>query len=133
METEIYKELSELIFPKDLLRYFTVVQIEKKPAQDKDRGSIVFHLDEKEELRSGKEGHEYQPNGFYKAATVRDFPLRDKKVTLQIRRRRWLDTKTFESISNTYDLVADGTRHSKEFAAFLKVCFGHIPDISFFA
>src|SRR5574344_2119786 len=122
METEIYKELSELVFPEDLLRYFTVVRIEKKASQGGDRGSIVFHLDEKDELRGGKESHEYQPNGFFKAATVRDFPLRDKKVTLLIRRRRWLDSRTFESVSNTYDLVADGTRHSKEFAAFLKVC-----------
>ena len=46
METEMYKELSELIYPKDLLRYFTVVQIEKKAAQDRDRdrGSLVMTI-----------------------------------------------------------------------------------------
>ena len=43
------------------------------------------------------------------------------------------DETTGKSVGNTYDLVANGTRHSVEFAAFLKECFGQIPDISLFA
>lgn len=57
----------------------------------------------------------------------------DKKMTLLIKRRRWIDETTGKSVGNNYELTAEGTRHSVEFAAFLKECFGQIPDISIFA
>ena len=51
-----------------------------------------------------------------------DFPIRDHKVILRIRRRRWTDLRTGKSFSIPIDLdiVAKGTRYSKEFGAFLK-------------
>ena len=126
------------MFPKGLLDYFTVVNVVEKDIpiseqQGVETGEITFHLDEMEQLRHPEEGHAYRPNGFYEPSKVRDFPLRDKKVTLVVRRRRWIDETTGKSVRNTYDLVANGTRHSVEFAAFLKECFGQIPDISLFA
>ena len=98
-----------------------------------ESGELVFHLEEHDEYRTPEEGHTYRPNGFYEASKVRDFPLRDKRVTLLIKRRRWVDEGTGKSAGNSYELPADGTRHSVEFAAFLKECFGQIPDISLFA
>ena len=71
--------------------------------------------------------------GFLPECKVTDFPLRDRKMTLIVKRRRWKDEKTGESISNDYKLVAEGTRHSVEFAAFLKEVLGQIPDSGFFA
>lgn len=134
----IYKSLVRLMFPEGLLDYFTVVDVEEKdiPLSEQhgvETGEIIFYLDEKDQLHHPEEGHTYRPNGFYEPSKVRDFPLRDKKVTLVVRRRRWIDETTGKSIGNTYDLVAEGTRHSVEFAAFLKECFGQIPDISLFA
>lgn len=134
----IYQSIARLMFPKGLLDYFTVVDVDEKDIpvseqQGVETGEIIFYLDEKNQLQHPEEGHTYRPNGFYEPSMVRDFPLRDKKVTLVVRRRRWIDEATGKSIGNTYDLVAEGTRHSVEFAAFLKECFGQIPDISLFA
>lgn len=126
------------MFPSHLLEYFDLVDVEERPVAERDRqgvesAELIFHLDERDEFRRREDGHTYRPNGFYEASQVRDFPLRDKKVTLLIRRRRWVDETTGGSVCNQYDLTADGTRHSVEFAAFLKECFGEIPDISLFA
>ena len=56
--------------------------------------------------------------------------LRDHKVVLRIRRRRWTDTRTGKSFSIPIDLdiVAKGTRYSKEFGAFLKETYGDVPS-----
>lgn len=134
----IYQSIARLMFPKGLLNYFTVVDVIEKDIpiseqQGVETGEIIFYLDEIDQLQHPEEGHTYRPNGFYEASKVRDFPLRDKKVTLVVRRRRWIDETIGKSIGNTYDLVAEGTRHSVEFAAFLKETFGQIPDISIFA
>lgn len=42
-------------------------------------------------------------------------------MTFHVKRRRWVDTETGKSVSKRWDIVAEGTRFSKEFAAFLKV------------
>ncbi len=134
----VYQSLVRFMFPKGLLDYFTVVDVVENdiPLNEQkgvETGEIIFYLDEIDQLHHSEEGHTYRPNGFYEPSKVRDFPLRDKKVTLIVRRRRWIDEMTGKSIGNTYDLVAEGTRHSVEFAAFLKETFGQIPDISIFA
>ena len=51
-----------------------------------------------------------------------DFPIRDHKVILRIRCRRWTDIRTGKSFTLPIDLdiVAKGTRYSKEFGVFLK-------------
>jgi len=69
------------------------------------------------------------PDGFYGESTLKDFPLRDKKVILHIRRRRWIDARG-KSYSRSWDLAAEGTRYSKEFAFFLKEASGYLPDSS---
>ncbi|MCM1109756.1 MAG: hypothetical protein NC336_00960 [Clostridium sp.] len=79
---------------------------------------IHFHL---EEINIPSEGyHGAVPNGFYEASIVGDFPIRDKAVMLHIKRRRWKDPEGKSIPSRTYQLTADGTRLSCEFADFLK-------------
>ncbi len=68
------------------------------------------------------------PNGFYEESTVQDYPVRGRKMTFHVKRRRWIDTRTGKSVSKRWDIVAEGTRFSKEFAAFLKDMLGQIPD-----
>jgi hypothetical protein len=70
-----------------------------------------------------------QSKGFMAAVSVTDFPIRDHRVILKIRRRRWLDTRTGKSFPLPIDLevVATGTRYSKEFGAFLKETYGDVP------
>ena len=40
------------------------------------------------------------------AVSVTDFPIRDHKVILKIRRRRWTDTRTGKSFSIPIDLTS---------------------------
>lgn len=95
--------------------------------------NINVQLNERDRILKPKQGHTYVKNGFLPECKITDFPLRDRKMTLIVKRRRWKDEKTGESISNDYKLVAEGTRHSVEFAAFLKEVLGQIPDSGFFA
>ena len=69
------------------------------------------------------------------AVNVTDFPIRDHKVILKIRRQRWTDLRTGKSFSILIDLdiVAKRTRYSKEFGAFLKETYGDIPGSLSFA
>jgi hypothetical protein len=59
-------------------------------------------------------------NGFHDELTIQDFPLRGKTVFLHIKRRRWRDKQTGESVHRNWDLVAQGSRMTIDFAAFLK-------------
>ena len=52
--------------------------------------------------------------------TSKDFPVRDRRVELHIRRRRWFTPDGRSVILNIYPLVAEGTRYSVAFAEFLK-------------
>ncbi|MEE0317224.1 MAG: hypothetical protein UDS46_06990 [Bacteroidales bacterium] len=138
MSLSLYKSVLNFVFPKELLRYFDLVDVQSHDiAADKrhglESGELLFYFDELDDFRCGEEGHTYRPNGFFEASKVHDFPLRDKKVTLVLRRRRWVDELTGKSVSNTYSLTTEGTRHSVEFVAFLKECFGYVPDIRLFA
>ena len=60
---------------------------------------------------------------------VADFPIRDHKVILFLRRRRWIDTRTGKSFSLPLqiDITASSTRYSKEFGSFLKETYGDSP------
>lgn len=119
---DIYESLIGLLFPSDITEHFKIVHIESLPQV------MVVHFEEKDELHDKEGGHEYVPNGFYESSRINDFPIRDKKVTLVVKRRRWIDKSTGKSVGNKYTLTAEGTRHSKEFAAFLKGIFGQLPD-----
>ena len=59
-------------------------------------------------------------HGFHKEVTIQDFPLRGNSVYLHVKRRRWLDRRTNEIVQRDWGLVAQGTRMTTEFAAFLK-------------
>lgn len=126
-ESEVLLSFVKILFPTEMLDYFEVTGFTEELEQ------VNIYLDERDNLRNGKEGHSYEKNGFFPESKITDFPIRDKRATLIVRRRRWKDCVTGESVSNDYELVAKGTRHSKEFAAFLKEVLGQIPDSGFFA
>lgn len=81
-----------------------------------ERRIIHIHLDERD-LRS-KEWHDLRPIGFTEAHCINDFPIRDRKVVLHVRRRRWLPHES---------LTAVGTSYSKEFADVLKKYLDTFP------
>ena len=109
--------LAQLILPSEILTNFEVVRVEEEASL------IRIYLDESVKAEY-KENHEIESKGFCEAVTIRDFPIRDKGVDLIVRRRKWYDKQNNRYFSDSYELKAEGTRYSKEFAAFLKGVYG---------
>ena len=69
---------------------------------------------------------DYTPKGFGKETVINDFPAREKKLVLHVRRRRWITPDGKTRYLDLYaKMTADGTKFSKEFASFLKKKFGY--------
>lgn len=115
--------LAQIVLPSKILDYFVVAGVEQTSSE------IHIHLDEKVNKELSEDVY-FESKGFMEAVSVTDFPIRDHKVILKIRRRRWTDTRTGKSFSLPIDLevVAKGTRYSKEFGAFLKETYGDVPS-----
>ena len=113
---DILLALDRLILPTDLLACFDIVKIENEWLRNDD--DLFGRADPP--LSSSTLAHSLESKGFLPAIEIRDFPIRDNKVTLYVRRRKWIDRTTHQIICNTLELTANGTRHSKEFASFLK-------------
>ena len=60
-------------------------------------------------------------HGFHKEITIEDFSLPSKTVLLHIKPRRWFNNATQKVAQGDWNLVAQGTRITVEFAVFLKV------------
>lgn len=106
-----------------MLDYFEIIKIDEEVIDEKDEtGTVIrilhIHLDERD-LRD-KAWHDLQPNGFTEPRLFNDFPRREHKVLLHVRRRRWLDKDRCNVVLESLPLVADGTCYSVEFADFLK-------------
>ena len=123
MENEYLHMLARVVLPAQILEYFTIVGVEQTSTE------IHVSLDEKIVPELQGDPH-FESTGVMDAASVTDFPIRDHKVILRIRRRRWTDVRTGKSFSLPIDLdiVAKGTRYSKEFGAFLKETYGDVPS-----
>jgi hypothetical protein len=115
------QELVKYVLPKEVIDYFELLDIKT------DEEVLHIYLEESNIVPAEYEQTALSSNGFYQESIIKDFPLRDKKVLLHVRRRRWIDG-TGKSYSRDWDLVASGTRYSKEFASFLKEEFGYDAD-----
>lgn len=110
-----YEDLVSYILPREIFDSFALVKAE---ADEKDgEKRLHIYLDEKNHPPSSPVV--LYPNGFYESSSITDFPIRDHKTLLHVRRRRWKDADG-NSYSNDWRLVAKGTRISMEFALFLK-------------
>ncbi len=112
MEKNPYIELAECLLPEEMVEYFEVVKVEKT------KETLDVTLEERDNGVDGYEAGQLRPNGFYEESTVRDYPVRGRKMTFHVKRRRWVEIETGKSVSKRWDIVAEGTRFSKEFAAF---------------
>ena len=127
MEKNMYVYMSSFLLPEGMLDYFDLVKIdeEARPEEELFTGGVLhIYLDELDNRTEAQQG--LRPNGFTD-------PIRDRKVVLHIRRRRWLDEGGKNVILNVYTLAVRGTRYSEEFAAFLKERLGYIPSDGPFA
>ena len=112
---ENYLDLIKLVLPQFLVDHFDLVNSKKEKEE-------VLHLYFEERNQPPQE-HSSKiliSKGFHKEVTIQDFPLRGNTVFLHVKRRRWLDKSTSEVVQRDWNLVAQGTRMTAEFAAFLK-------------
>ena len=123
MSSDKLLDLMKYVFPSELVDYFDIMDMQEIS------GTLHLYLEELNIVPQEYASKRLSPNGFYESSTLKDFPLRDKKVILHIRRRRWVDEEG-TSYSRRWELAAEGTRYSKEFASFLKDAFGYLPDSS---
>ena len=113
--------LAQVVLPAEVFGSFEITKVESTSSE------IHIHLDEKM-YASLKEDIHFESKGFIPAVCITDFPIRDHKVILHLRRRKWVDSRTGKSFILPLKIAAEGTRYSTEFAAFLKETYGHIPS-----
>jgi len=116
--------LLSLFLPEGLLDFFDIVGFEQKPIKNPmyDNRLIVF-LEEKKRIPDLYKDHTYKASGFMEPRVIDDYPIRSNLVSLSLKRRRWdvlVDGKWTKISRDWEEFIAQGTRMSKEFAAFLK-------------
>lgn len=114
--------LLKYLLPSELSEYFELVDL-----QESADNTLCFYLDEKNEKPAELASCDLVSHGFSSSVTIQDFPLRDKRVYLIVRRHKWKDKRTGKIHMRKWDLTAEGTSYSKEFAAFLKELHGYFP------
>lgn len=123
MKKELSQELLALFLPDGLLDYFTIISFEKSSSgkQIYDQ-QLELLLDEKDIIPSEYKNYQYKSCGFMEARYIDDYPIRNMLVRLKVRRRRWevtVDSKK-KKVSRDWNIIAQGTGMSAEYAAFLK-------------
>jgi hypothetical protein len=115
METLLLTLMRQLV-PEDILRFFDVEKID-----DKHSDEIKIYLIEKESLVP-KSDNELVLNGFLNSLELSHFPSKGRKCYLVLKRRRWKEKGSRSNMNyfNNYDFTVEGTKATKEFAAFLK-------------
>lgn len=134
MKQETTQQINDLFIsfflPDGMTDWFDITRMEEIPNTGKEELDVLYesvlhiYLDEKDN-RDG----EYlglKPNGFTEETIMKDYPIRDRKVLLHVRRRRYLDADGRNVILNQYPLNAEGTKVSVEFGLFLKEDNGQI-------
>ena len=109
-----FKELIKLLLPEIIVDYFELTSYEK------DQEILHLYLKEINSIPKEYRESKLSSKGFFDQVTVQDFPIRGHQVYLHITRRRWLNEDTGQVVFRDWNLVADGTRITQEFASFLK-------------
>ncbi|WP_254561013.1 ISAon1 family transposase N-terminal region protein [Dyadobacter diqingensis] len=109
-----YQALVSLLLPEGILEYFELAKVvEAIPG-------LNIYLEEKNITPEKYKDEQLESKGFLPEIYVQDFPIRNQKVTLCIKRRRWEVKDSGEIVSRDWKVVQQGTRITKEFADFLK-------------
>lgn len=113
--------LIRLLLPEGILEYFAVTNIYHDPKE------IWIYLEELNVTPVEYANDKLISKGFMEESSVQDFPIRGKAVHLFVKRRRWFNSTTGQYVTRDWDIVAEGTRMTREFAAFLKAILGYNP------
>jgi len=109
-----YLDLIKLVLPQFIVDHFDLVKSKK------EKETLHLYFEERNILPKEQSPRVVNSKGFHKEITVQDFPLRGSTVYLHVKRRRWTDKESGEIVQRDWNLVAQGTRMTTEFAAFLK-------------
>lgn len=113
-----------LLLPEGILEWFEVTRIEEE-ANDKAKDDLEKHLYPKvlhvyldEILTEEASEKGLRPNGYTEVTTVNDYPVRNRKLMLHVRRRRYQDRTGKNVLLNRYKVSEDGTRMTAEYGIF---------------
>ena len=109
-----FKELFKLLLPEIIVDYFELTSYEK------DQEILHLYLKEINSIPKEYRESKLSSKDFFDQITVQDFSIRGHQVYLHITCRRWLNEDTGQVVFRDWNLVADGTRITHEFASFLK-------------
>ena len=123
-DINMYKGLASYFLPNGVLEYFDVVDFveEPTPGDHLYRKILHLYLDERDNRPSTM--LDTKANGFTEERSILDFPIRDRKTILHVRRRRWTTSEGHNYIVPLERIAHDKTQYSKELALFLKVADG---------
>jgi hypothetical protein len=109
-----YQALVRLLLPEGILEYFELIKVvEAIPG-------LNIYLEEKNITPIEYKDEKLESKGFLPEIYIQDFPIRNQKVTLCIKRRRWEVKDSGKVVTRDWKVVQSGTRMTKEFADFLK-------------
>lgn len=123
-DINMYKGLASYFLPDGVLEYFDVVEFAEEPTLEDTLYRKILHLylDERDNRPPSMSGA--KPNGFTEERCILDFPIRDRKTILHVRRRRWTTSEGHNYIVPLESMAHDKTQYSKELALFLKAADG---------
>ncbi len=123
MKEGLSEELLALFLPEGILDYFELVSYDKSSSgKSIYESNLVLNLEEKDIIPAEYKDYPYKSCGFMEPRYIEDYPIRNMLVKLKIRRRRWeitIEGKK-KKVSRDWEVIAQGTRMSEGYAAFLK-------------
>lgn len=105
--------LAQIVLPSEVLSSFDITKVESTDTE------INIHLDEKMYDTLRNDVH-FESKGFIPAVSITDFPIRDHKVILLLRRRKWVDIRTGKSFILPLKIAAEGTPLLQGVCGFFK-------------
>lgn len=114
---ESYLALVRFLLPEGILDYFELSKIVEGLT------GLNIYLEEKNLPPEEYKDQKLESKGFLPEIYIQDFPIRNQRVTLCIKRRRWEVKDTGDIVSRDWNVVQQGARMTKEFADFLKTMY----------
>lgn len=118
-QLQLYQHFLSFFLPEGILDFFEPVWMETQSLDSRESkkdilysSSLHIYLDERDNRPDDLQ--ELRPNGFTEETVISDFPVRDRKAVLHVRRRRWLTPEGKNVVLNVYPLAATGTRYCAE-------------------
>lgn len=127
-QIDFYKGLAIYFLPEGVTKYFDLVDFCEEPAHKSDqpyKKELHLYLDERDNRPEGFSG--IKSNGFTEEKQILDFPIRNRRSVLHVRRRRWLTSdgkSVIVPLADAAKIACEGTSYSKELALFLNLADG---------